>query len=56
MKSKQKSKDIKCPDLQEGKQILCLAYPGGLMVPSIGELLNFCLSGQYKNCPLKTVK
>ncbi len=44
---------IKCPDFREGKQIICLAYPDGLMVPSVEELVNFCLSGQHRNCPLK---
>jgi hypothetical protein len=58
MEKKQENKDkkIKCPELQDGKQILCLAYLEGLMAPSIYELVNFCLSGQYKNCPVKTEK
>lgn len=51
-----KYKKIKCSELQDGKQIFCLASSEGLMVPSISELVNFCLSGQYKNCPVKTEK
>lgn len=58
MKTRQDNKDkkIKCPELRDGKQILCLASSEGLMVPSIYELVNFCLTGQYRNCPVKTEK
>lgn len=55
-KQENKYKKIKCPELQDEKEILCMASPEGLMVPSIYELVNFCLSDQYKNCPVKTEK
>ncbi|MFZ2603259.1 MAG: hypothetical protein WAX79_04570 [Candidatus Omnitrophota bacterium] len=56
MEKRQENKDkkIKCPELQDTNEILCLASSEGLMVPSIYELVNFCLSGQYKSCPVKT--
>ena len=47
---KKRAKNIKCPYLQTGKQSLCLVYPEVIMTPSIYELENFCLSGQYENC------
>lgn len=58
MEKRQENKDkkIKCPELQDAKEILCLASSDGLMVPSIYELVSFCLSGQYENCPVKTGK
>jgi len=46
-------RNIKCPDIRLGKQNLCLAHPKSLMIPSIGELESFCLSGEYGSCPLK---
>ena len=48
---KKKTKDIKCPYLQGGKQSLCLVCLEVMMAPSIDELAKFCLSGQYESCP-----
>lgn len=55
MEKRQENKDkaIKCPELRDGRQMLCLASSEGLMVPSIGELVNFCLNGGYSNCPVR---
>ena len=49
----QAAKKIKCPHCRLGRQNLCLAHPYSLMIPSVYELENFCLSGNYENCPLQ---
>lgn len=55
MEKRQENKDkkIKCPELQDAKEILCIASSEGLIVPSIYELVSFCLTEKYSDCPVR---